>query len=40
MKYWLVNFGSFCKEKFVHLKEWLFEEEEFETLIIDDKIQI
>ena len=38
MKDWIWKFGSFCKEKFGHLKEWLFEEEEFETLILDEDV--
>lgn len=39
---WLSNalstIGKFCKEKYEVLKNWLFEEEEFETLIIDEKV--
>jgi hypothetical protein len=37
LKSWAINLGSMIKEKFGHLKEWLFEEEEFQTLIIDDE---
>jgi len=32
--------GSFCKEKFGVLKSWLFEEEEIETLVIDEKVSL
>jgi len=34
------SISNFCKEKYDVLKNWLFEEEEFETLIIDEKVSL